>query len=362
MCPADDQTPAVTRIGERAAALLFSGSLTLVCVSRFAQVTLREVLGNHPPRAFEGMEPAERERLYWDLKSQTTALRGQEHVAAQTPPVRFGPNRVQTPQSRPARRTRILSAEERRARLAQEGQPAAPPPPQRVQPHSPPTASRHGAPPTAAQQGATPPAGHYGAPPTPSPPQSLPVQPPAAAQFAAPQPSSQPGSPPQPPASQAPHMEWSPATAPPPSSQPGAPPQPPVMEWSPAPIPQPILFPPSGPQSQSPLFPARPQVFCIPATPSPVIPSRPLFFSLPARPPPFPQRTSVYSLNAPPPIPPRPFIFPVAPPGFHRRPFFMSGECVRICSTAIPERMFFMSGTCVSEFLFFCLSYALPFV
>ena len=336
------------RASENARPPCSSAGLLPWCVSRFAQVTLGEVLGRRPPRAFEGMDEAERERLYWDLKSRSTALRGHEHVAAQTPPVRFGPNRVQTPQPRPARRTRILSAEERRARLAQEGQPAAPPPPQRVQPAAPPppAEARQGAPPPTASQHGAPQfaAAHHGAPPPPT----------AASQFAAPPTSSQHGEPPQAPASQAQHMEWSPFPAPPPPSQPGAQPaaaqpaQPPNMEWSPTP--QPIPFPPSGPQSQSPLFPARPQVFCIPATPSPVIPSRPLFFSLPAHPPPFPQRTSVFCLNAPPPIPPRPFIFPVAPPGFHRRPYFMSGECVRIGSTAIPERLFFMSGHCVSEF------------
>ena len=95
-----------------------------VCSPRFAQVTLQEVLGNRPPRAFRNMEEAERERLFWVLKAQTTAQRGTELLQQQAPPVRFGPNRGQTEQPRQARRARVLSSQERRERLAQEGQSA----------------------------------------------------------------------------------------------------------------------------------------------------------------------------------------------------------------------------------------------
>ena len=91
--------------------------LTFLC-SRFAEVTLREVLGSRPPRAFRNMERSEREQLYWALKAQTTAQRGQELLEQQALPVRFGPNRGQTSQPRRGRRARVLSSEERRERLA----------------------------------------------------------------------------------------------------------------------------------------------------------------------------------------------------------------------------------------------------
>ena len=95
--------------------------LTLCVSFSFSQVTLQEVLGNQPPRAFRGMAAAEREQLFWALKAQTTAQRGQDLLRQQAPPVRFGPNRGQTEQPRPQRRARVLSAQERRERLAQEG-------------------------------------------------------------------------------------------------------------------------------------------------------------------------------------------------------------------------------------------------
>ena len=97
-------------------------AVTLSVCSRFSEVTLGEVLGNNPPRAFRNMGTAEREQLFWDLKAQTTAQRGQDLLRQQAPPVRFGPNRGQTEQPRQGRRARVLSAEQRRERLAQEGQ------------------------------------------------------------------------------------------------------------------------------------------------------------------------------------------------------------------------------------------------
>ena len=277
------------------------------------------------------MGEAEREQLFWALKAQTTALRGQAHLDAQTPPVRFGPNRDQPAQPRPVRRARVLSTEDRRARLAQEGQPAAPPPP--AQPASPPLQTP--AAPHVASQHADPPPASQHADPAPPP--------------------SQPG--------QSSDMEWSAAQSAAPfvpsaasypaasTDQPQAsnPAQSGNMEWSPLSSPQPILSQPSLQNAQSPLFPPRPGVFCIPASPVPLIPSRPCFFSLPARPPPFPIRTSRFCLNQPPPIPHRPFIFPVRPPGFPPRPYFLSGQCITICPPAIPERLFFMSGQCVSK-------------
>ena len=92
--------------------------LTLVCCS-FSEITLREVLGSRPPRAFRNMERAEREQLYWALKAQTTAQRGQDLLREQALPVRFGPNRGQTEQPRRGRRARVLSSEQRRERLTQ---------------------------------------------------------------------------------------------------------------------------------------------------------------------------------------------------------------------------------------------------
>ena len=92
--------------------------LTLVCC-RFSEITLREVLGSRPPRAFRNMERAEREQLYWALKAQTTAQRGEDLLRQQAPPVRFGPNRGQTEQPRRGRRARVLSSEQRRERLTQ---------------------------------------------------------------------------------------------------------------------------------------------------------------------------------------------------------------------------------------------------
>ena len=293
------------------AALFFYRSLTSVFCS-FAQVTLREVLGNQPPRAFVGLDEAARVRLYWDLKAQSTALRGQEHVAAQTPPVRFGPNRDQSAQPRPGRRARVLSAAERQARLAQEGQPAAQPPPAAFQPVAPPHAFQ--------------PHASF----------SQPDAPPASSQPATPPPVAQPAAPPASHLAQPFHMEWSPAPAAPAYSTASS---------------QHVQSPASSLPVQSPLFPPRPQVFCIPASPAPLIPSRPLFFSLPANPPPFPKRTSLFSFCQPPPIPPRPFIFSVSPPGFHPRPYFMSGQCIQICPPVIPQRLFFMSGQCVSQSL-----------
>ena len=277
-----------------------------LCVScRFAQVTLDEVLGRRPPRAFEGMAEAERERLFWDLKTRTTALRGQQVLDEQTPPVRFGPNRDQTAQARPVRRARVLSSEDRRARLAQQGQPAAAPPP--AQPTSPPPAAS--------------------SPPTSQPPSPPPVSP-------------------QPPSPAA--MEWS--SCPPPETQPCS--FPAYMEWSAYPCPQPTLTlsPPTTNPIKPPLFPPRPQVFCIPASPPPVIPTRLFKFSFPFLPPPFPARTSLFSLPCEPPIPPRPFIFSVRYPGIPPRPYFLSGECVPV-GPAIPDRLFFLSGQCVSYFL-----------
>ena len=96
---------------------MLSEILTFVC-SRFSEITLREVLGSRPPRAFRNMDRAEREQLYWALKAQTTAQRGQELLEQQAPPVRFGPNRGQTSQPRRGRRARVLSSEQRRERLA----------------------------------------------------------------------------------------------------------------------------------------------------------------------------------------------------------------------------------------------------
>ena len=298
-----------------------------LCVScRFAQVTLDEVLGRRPPRAFEGMAEAERERLFWDLKTRTTALRGQQVLDEQTPPVRFGPNRDQTAQARPVRRARVLSSEDRRARLAQQGQPAAAPSP--AQPASPPPAASQ--PPTSSPQ---------------------PCPPPASSQPPCPPPVS-----PQPQSSAA--MEWfsclssaaqSPCPPPAASSQ-----QPchASMEWVSCPSPQPTatMSPPSLQSIKPPLFPPRPQVFCIPASPPPPIPSRLFKFSFPFFPPPFPARTSLFSLTSPPPIPPRPFIFSVGHLGIPPRPYFISGECVPV-GPAIPDRLFFLSGQCVSYFL-----------
>ena len=313
----------------------------------FAQVTLGEVLGNHPPRAFVGLDEAARVRLYWDLKAQSTALRGQEHVAAQTPPVRFGPNRDQRAQPRPGRRARVLSAAERQARLAQEGQPAAQPPPAR--PPSPPSSSQPTGPPAATQPAAPTPVSQ---PASGQPAFSYPVQQPASQSV----PLSVPEEPQSPEslASQLPHMEWSASSFPQTPQSPAS--QSPRMEWSPLPFPQPVQSPASCQPVHSSLFPQRPSVFCIPASPPPLIPSRPLLFSLPARPPPFPIRTSLFSLNQPPPIPPRPFIFSVRSGGFHPRPYFLSGQCVQICPPVIPQRLFFMSGQCVSQFPSF-LSY-----
>ena len=97
-------------------------AVTLSACSRFSEVTLGEVRGNNPPRAFRNMGTAEREQLFWALKAQTTAQRGQDLLRQQAPPVRFGPNRGQTEQPRQGRRARVLSAEQRRERLAQEGQ------------------------------------------------------------------------------------------------------------------------------------------------------------------------------------------------------------------------------------------------
>ena len=253
------------------------------------------------------MSPAEREQLYWDLKAQTTAQRGQQHLAAQTPPVRFGPNRVQTPQPRPVRRARVLSSEGRRARLAQEGRPAAPPPSQPAQPAAPPPIQPSAASQSAAPPPIQPPASHP-APPRAAPPQAQPPQPPVS-------------QPPQPPVS-----------------------QPVLMEWSPA---APTALPTSQP-TQFPIFPPRPQVYCIPASPPPSIPSRPFFLSLHSQPPAFPERTSLYSITRPSVIPPRPFIFSVGPLGIPPRPYFLSGQCIQICPPAIPQRMYFMSGQCVS--------------
>ena len=318
-------------VARGASALRDTSDPCVLC--RFSQVTLPEVLGDRPPRAFQGMSPAEREQLYWDLKAQTTAQRVQQHLAAQTPPVRFGPNRVQTPQPRPVRRARVLSSEGRRARLAQEGRPAAQPPPARTaspppQQQSP--SEQHGMPPMASQHAAS----QSSAPP-PTQPATPPLQPPPSEPFFHPF-----------------HMEWSPAqTAVPPASQPAPPPpdsqpaQSHHMECS--------LAPPAAPSAsqpaQSSLFPARPQVYCIPASPPPSIPSRPFFLSLHSRPPAFPERTSLYSLTCPSVIPPRPFIFSVGPLGIPPRPYFLSGQCIQICQPVIPERLFFMSGQCVSS-------------
>ena len=95
-------------------------NVTNLCVfSSFSEITLREVLGSRPPRAFRNMERAEREQLYWALKAQTTAQRGQDLLREQALPVRFGPNRGQTEQPRRGRRARVLSSTERRERLAQ---------------------------------------------------------------------------------------------------------------------------------------------------------------------------------------------------------------------------------------------------
>ena len=65
------------------------------------------------------MERAEREQLFWALKAQRTAQRGQDLLQQQAPPVRFGLNRGQTEQPRPHRRARVLSSQQRRERLAQ---------------------------------------------------------------------------------------------------------------------------------------------------------------------------------------------------------------------------------------------------
>ena len=92
--------------------------LPSVCF-RFAQVTLREVMGNGPPRAFRDLEPIERERLYWDMKAQTTTRRGVELQRQQAPPVRFGPPSAQAEQPRRGRRARVLTSDQRRERLAQ---------------------------------------------------------------------------------------------------------------------------------------------------------------------------------------------------------------------------------------------------
>ena len=106
-------------------ATVFSGSgcpcsqwyLLSVC-SRFAEVTLAEVMGRHPPRAFRGMPPAERMALFWALNAQTSPQRSQELLQQQAPPVRFGPNRGQAEQPRRGRHARVLSSEQRRERLA----------------------------------------------------------------------------------------------------------------------------------------------------------------------------------------------------------------------------------------------------
>ena len=100
-------------------AMVFT-TLTFCVCRRFAQVSLPEVLGNTPPRAFRNMERGEREQLFWALKAQTTAQRGVELQRQQAPPVRFGPQRVQTEQPRRGRRARVLSSSERRERLAQD--------------------------------------------------------------------------------------------------------------------------------------------------------------------------------------------------------------------------------------------------
>ena len=275
------------------------------------------------------MDEAERRQLYWELKAQSTAFRGQQLLEEQAPPVRFGPNRDQTAQARPGRRARVLSADERRARLAQQGQPAAPPP-----------QARPASPPPAASQPQT---------------SSPPPPPPAEASPAASHPTALPAAPQ---TSAPPTMEWSPAQPATPHVQPAAPPpassQTPssaAMEWSACPSPQPTqtMSNPTTQPFKPPLFPPRPQVFCIPASPPPIIPSRLFKFSFPFFPPPFPARTSQYSLPSQPPIPPRPFILSVRYPGIPPRPYFLSGECVSL-GPAIPQRLFFLSGECVSHF------------
>ena len=347
---------------------MLSSVLTFVC-SRFSEITLREVLGSRPPRAFLNMDRGEREQLYWALKAQTTAQRGQELLQQQAPPVRFGPNRDQTEQPRRGRRARVLSSEQRRERLAHgqaamdlgggevrrnliqhslltnfspqaQGQsypcdpPPCPPPsqplcpPQPSQPPCPPQPSQPPCPPQLSLSASPPPqpsvhASLSQASQPASPPQSTssqaPVNPPQPSEPAyPPQPSQPPASPPQPTSSQpracAPHPTEpaSFACAPQPME-----PTCPESTFS-TPTPQPILSPPSLAQDP-PLFPPRPAVFMIPATPPPAIPPRVSLFMIPATPAPaIPPRLSLFMIPATPPpvIPPRPalFMIPACPP------------------------------------------------
>ena len=76
-------------------------------------------MGDHPPRAFRHLEKAEREQLFWELKSQSTARMGRELNR----PSRWGPPPGQSTQVRQPRRARVLSAQERSERLSR-SQPA----------------------------------------------------------------------------------------------------------------------------------------------------------------------------------------------------------------------------------------------
>ena len=71
-------------------------------------------MGSRPPQAFLGLSPPEREELYWQLKAASTLMEG-------AGPGIYGPATHNSPpptQQRQPRRARVLTREQRDARLA----------------------------------------------------------------------------------------------------------------------------------------------------------------------------------------------------------------------------------------------------
>ena len=86
-----------------------------LCACSFAEMTLGEVMGKHPPEGFRGLPDEERRELFWVLKAQST----EEMAPRDEPSGWFGPPPGQTSQEATMRaRPRRISAEERRRRLS----------------------------------------------------------------------------------------------------------------------------------------------------------------------------------------------------------------------------------------------------
>ena len=199
----------------------------------FSRVTLPQVLCDDPPVAFRGLDRAAREQLFWAMKAETTARMGEDLHR----PSMWGPPPRQNTQARQPRRARVLSAEERMARLGQSQSDGGASNEVRI---------THG---------------HS-----------------VLCRFAL-------------------QVHTPPTSAPAPPSQPA---QPPPQLSRPPPIPprQGVFCCPARP---SPPIPPRQYVFMCPARPSPPIPPRLFLFSCPARPsPPIPPRLFLFSRPAQP--------------------------------------------------------------